>query len=65
MIDIHCHLLPGIDDGSKSLPQTLKMAEQAVEEGITHIIATPHHKDGAYTNTGEAIQGQWHLSMEN
>lgn len=57
MIDIHCHILPGMDDGSKSLPQTLKMAEQAVSEGITHIIATPHHKNGAYTNAGGDIQG--------
>lgn len=57
MIDIHCHILPGMDDGSKSLPQTLKMAEQAVSEGITHIIATPHHKNGAYTNAGQDIQG--------
>ncbi|MBP1969201.1 protein-tyrosine phosphatase [Virgibacillus natechei] len=57
MIDIHCHILPGLDDGSKSLPQTLKMAEQAVEEGITHIIATPHHKNGTYINKAEDIQG--------
>ncbi len=55
MIDIHCHILPGVDDGPKTLDDALKMAELAVEEGITEIIATPHHLNGAYENTKETI----------
>ena len=43
MIDIHCHILPCIDDGSKSIDETLEMARIAVDEGIHHIIATPHY----------------------
>lgn len=43
MIDIHCHILPGIDDGAKSMDETLEMARIAVSEGIYHIIATPHY----------------------
>lgn len=42
MVDIHCHLLPGIDDGPKSWERTLEMCEKAVADGITHIVATPH-----------------------
>lgn len=42
MVDIHCHLLPGLDDGSESPEMSLEMAESAVSEGITHVIATPH-----------------------
>jgi protein-tyrosine phosphatase len=42
MIDIHCHILPGIDDGAKDLNDSLQMAKQAVSEGIRTIIATPH-----------------------
>src|SRR5690625_1040727 len=57
MIDIHCHILPGMDDGSKSWPQTLLMAKNAVKQGITHIIATPHHNNGAYVNLKEDIIG--------
>ena len=42
MIDIHAHILPGIDDGAKNWDQTLQMARLAVEDGITLMVATPH-----------------------
>lgn len=42
MVDIHCHILPGLDDGSESLEMSLAMADSAISEGITHVIATPH-----------------------
>ena len=42
MIDIHCHLLPGLDDGAESLEISASMAEMAIADGVTHIIATPH-----------------------
>ncbi len=44
MVDIHCHILPGIDDGPADLSEALKMAEIAVADGITQIVATPHIK---------------------
>lgn len=50
MIDIHCHILPGIDDGAQTLDDSLKMAKQAVSEGIHTIIATPHNQNGKYIN---------------
>ncbi|WP_226643028.1 tyrosine-protein phosphatase [Mesobacillus subterraneus] len=55
MIDIHCHLLPGIDDGAQSMEDTIKMARAAVDEGIHTIIATPHHKNSKYDNPKELI----------
>jgi len=42
MIDIHCHLLPGLDDGAESLESACAMAEMAIADGITHVIGTPH-----------------------
>ena len=42
MIDIHCHILPELDDGADSLETARAMAEMAVADGITHVIGTPH-----------------------
>jgi len=42
MIDIHSHILPGLDDGSGSLAESLAMARMAVDSGITAMVATPH-----------------------
>lgn len=50
MIDLHCHILPGVDDGAKDMEDSMKMARTAVEEGITHILATPHYKNGHWDN---------------
>lgn len=42
MVDIHCHLLPSVDDGAQTMEIACAMAEMAVAEGITHVVATPH-----------------------
>lgn len=55
MIDIHTHVLPGIDDGSDRWETTLNLARAAAAEGITALIATPHHADGRYTNEAAAV----------
>jgi protein-tyrosine phosphatase len=44
IVDIHNHILPGLDDGPKNWEETISLAKQAVETGINHVIATPHHK---------------------
>lgn len=41
--DIHCHVLPGVDDGSKSMEMSMEMLDIAYNEGVGTIIATPHH----------------------
>lgn len=48
MIDIHSHILPGVDDGSKSMDETLKMLKIAELDGVKTIIATPHFYRGYY-----------------
>lgn len=42
VIDIHCHILPKVDDGSKSWDMSLEMCRLATDDGIEHIVATPH-----------------------
>jgi protein-tyrosine phosphatase len=42
MLDLHCHILPGVDDGPETLEEALALARFCVQDGITHITATPH-----------------------
>src|SRR5258708_4079721 len=42
MVDLHCHLLPGIDDGAQTIEGSLAMAEDAIRDGITCVVGTPH-----------------------
>ncbi len=55
MIDIHCHLLPGIDDGPDTLEQALELARIAVANGITHSVLTPHIHPGRWENSRDVI----------
>ncbi len=50
LIDLHCHLLPGLDDGSPSMETSLKLAQEAVADGVSHCLLTPHHLNGHYVN---------------
>jgi protein-tyrosine phosphatase len=45
MIDIHCHILPSVDDGPLNIDQSIRMAEIALKDGIHTIVASPHIKD--------------------
>ncbi len=56
MIDLHCHLLPGIDDGPLSLDVSLAMARCAVDDGIGFIACTPHIYPGLYENDRPGIE---------
>lgn len=56
MIDLHSHLLPGIDDGARSMEEALQLARMAVEDGIQHITFTPHVHPGRYENTRASIE---------
>ncbi|AQA16890.1 capsular biosynthesis protein [Halioglobus japonicus] len=56
MIDLHCHMLPGIDDGARDLESALRMAELAVADGITMTACTPHIYPGLFENTHAGIR---------
>jgi len=51
MIDIHSHILPGIDDGAKDLNESLALLTIAQNDGITHMVATPHIHIGRFNNS--------------
>ncbi|MDX1699473.1 MAG: CpsB/CapC family capsule biosynthesis tyrosine phosphatase [Melioribacteraceae bacterium] len=63
LIDIHSHITFGLDDGARTLEESINMAKQAVAEGISTIIATPHHRHPSYDNPKEIIKKN--VSMVN
>lgn len=55
MIDLHSHILPGVDDGAQTLEDSIEMAKKAVSQGITHLMCTPHHNNGSYSNPAQQV----------
>ena len=56
MIDIHSHILYGVDDGAKTVQDSLDMAKEAVNQGIQVIYATPHHLNGQFENSAAEVK---------
>lgn len=64
-VDIHSHILPGIDDGSKNIKESLSLIYQMKEIGFSKIIGTPHTYQGLYDNTNESIKASYDLVKKN
>ncbi|MBR6471475.1 MAG: hypothetical protein IKS83_06735 [Victivallales bacterium] len=67
MIDFHCHILPGVDDGAQNIEESLALAQQCVKAGVDAVVATPHghgsvldtllpKRQAAFRQLGEALQ---------
>lgn len=63
-IDIHTHILPGVDDGSSSIETTMDMVKTAYEEGIRKMIATPHYHIGHHHKSVEALKKIYETTRE-
>jgi protein-tyrosine phosphatase len=50
MIDLHTHILPGVDDGVKTVDDAVEFARVAAADGVRTVVATPHYRDGFYVN---------------
>ncbi|WP_434938283.1 tyrosine-protein phosphatase [Shewanella sp. HL-SH8] len=64
MFDLHCHILPGIDDGAKSIDEALALLELAEQQGITHMVATPHIHLGVFDNNISTITAAFELLQQ-
>ncbi|MFT7266234.1 MAG: protein-tyrosine phosphatase, partial [Halioglobus sp.] len=56
MIDLHCHLLPGIDDGPDTMEESIELCAIASADGITHSIVTPHIHPGRWENSYQLVE---------
>ncbi|UHD16801.1 tyrosine-protein phosphatase [Thiocapsa bogorovii] len=56
LIDTHCHILPGLDDGAHTFETAIDMARAAVAGGTRGIVCTPHHLNGVYKNPGDLVR---------
>jgi len=56
LIDLHCHLLPGVDDGASNDADSIALFKQAIADGITHMVMTPHVHPGRYENNKSNLQ---------
>jgi protein-tyrosine phosphatase len=64
MVDLHCHILPKVDDGPATLDETLKLARFCVEDGITVVVATPHCHRYVHLLRADVLPHVAHLNSE-
>ena len=58
-VDIHSHILPGIDDGAKNIEESIKLISEMKKMGFSKIIGTPHTYAGLYDNTNSSIRNSY------
>jgi protein-tyrosine phosphatase len=64
MLDLHCHIVPGVDDGASSIEESLEMARMLVDDGVTHVAATPHFNRSMRVKRGQVLRGVGELNQE-
>ena len=63
-VDIHCHILPGIDDGAKNINESIELIKGLVELGVKEFIPTPHVMQDFYPNTDESIGNSFEILLD-
>ncbi len=64
MIDLHCHILPGIDDGARSMEAAVAMCRLAIADGCTAMVATPHQRRGGWWNCDPEALAELRLTLQ-
>ena len=55
-VDIHCHWIPGVDDGARNLSETIELLTELGQVGFGHVIATPHMRPGLFDNDAPGLR---------
>ena len=61
LFDIHCHILPEVDDGAKTMDMALKMLQMEYKDGVRSIILTPHFRREMFETSQEKIEQQFKI----
>ena len=64
MIDIHSHILYGVDDGAKTINDSIRLIDEMVKQGVTKFILTPHRRKGMFEETVEKIEEHFKILNE-
>lgn len=64
MLDLHCHILPGVDDGAATMEEALAMARRLADDGVTHVTATPHFNPAIRVPRTEVLRQVKRLNTE-
>ena len=64
MIDIHSHVIFGVDDGAKTLEESIKIIKEEIDNGITDLICTPHYRAGMFNASIESIEKNFLILKE-
>ena len=64
MIDIHSHILYGVDDGAKTINDSIRLIDEMVKQGVTKFILTPHRRKGMFEETVENIEEHFKILKE-
>lgn len=60
LIDIHCHIIPGVDDGAHTIHEAALMLKSEYQNGVEAIILTPHYRSGMFETSQEQVEKQFH-----
>ena len=61
IVDLHNHVLPGVDDGPSTELEAILLIQNAAKNGVTHIVATPHHRNGQFNQDINEIKNSIHI----
>lgn len=63
-IDLHTHILPGVDDGAQDLNESVKLLQMAWDDGTTEVVLTPHYRGRFRRNTPELLRERFHMLQQ-